>query len=112
MFGGSSWLKTPVKALVFREQVVSDGTADIVALGRTLIADPDWPTKAFSGYDKMIRRCVGCSESIVSRHAAGTAIRCGVNPLIGKSEDYGRAVHATRPAGPTNVGSFAVMALA
>ncbi|MGC8627849.1 MAG: FAD-dependent oxidoreductase [Acidimicrobiales bacterium] len=86
-----------IREPVVAERLVSEGTADIVALGRTLVADPDWPIKAFSGHDETVRRCVGCSECIVSRHAAGTAIRCGVNPLIGKSKDYGRTVPAMAP---------------
>jgi 2,4-dienoyl-CoA reductase-like NADH-dependent reductase (Old Yellow Enzyme family)/thioredoxin reductase len=72
------------------ERLLRDGTADIVALGRTLIADPDWPRKALNGAPATIRRCVGCSECVVSRHVAGTAIRCGVNPTVGKSEAYER----------------------
>ncbi len=70
------------------EKILKDGTADIVALGRTLIADPDWPIKTMYGKEKTIRKCVGCSECIVSRHMMGTAIRCGMNPNVGKSESY------------------------
>jgi 2,4-dienoyl-CoA reductase-like NADH-dependent reductase (Old Yellow Enzyme family)/NADPH-dependent 2,4-dienoyl-CoA reductase/sulfur reductase-like enzyme len=80
------------------ERLLADGTADIVALGRTLIADPDWPLKALNGRERAIRKCVGCSECIVSRHAAGTAIRCGVNAAIGKGEAYDRIVPAFKPA--------------
>ncbi len=89
-----SGIKIPIIAVgVIREpevaeELLENGTADIVALGRTLIADPDWPLKALSGHEKEIRKCVGCSECIVSRHAAGTAIRCGVNPNVGKTESY------------------------
>ncbi len=78
------------------EELLENGTADIVALGRTLIADPDWPVKAMYGKEKSIRKCIGCSECIVSRHAAGTAIRCGVNPNVGKERDYEIVVPATR----------------
>jgi 2,4-dienoyl-CoA reductase-like NADH-dependent reductase (Old Yellow Enzyme family)/thioredoxin reductase len=79
------------------EELIEDGTADIVALGRTLIADPDWPVKAMYGKEKSIKKCVGCSECIVSRHAAGTAIRCGVNPNVGKDRDYEILVPTQRP---------------
>jgi 2,4-dienoyl-CoA reductase-like NADH-dependent reductase (Old Yellow Enzyme family) len=79
------------------EQLLADGVADLVALGRTLIADPDWPRKALEGRVHTIRKCVGCSECIVSRHAAGTAIRCGVNATVGKSEEYARIAPALRP---------------
>ena len=79
------------------EKLIEDDTADIVALGRTLIADPDWPVKAMYGKEKSIKKCVGCSECIVSRHAAGTAIRCGVNPNVGKNRDYEVIVPAAKP---------------
>ena len=70
------------------ESLLKNGVADLVALGRTLIADPDWPLKALYGKEKTIRKCIGCSECIRSRHAMGTAIRCGVNPVVGKSSGY------------------------
>jgi 2,4-dienoyl-CoA reductase-like NADH-dependent reductase (Old Yellow Enzyme family)/thioredoxin reductase len=66
-------------------EIIKNGKADIVALGRTLIADPDWPIKAESGKEGEIKRCIGCSECIKARHEEGTAIRCGVNPSVGKS---------------------------
>ncbi len=64
-------------------EIVSSGKADLVALGRTLIADPDWPLKAETGREKEIKRCIGCSECIKARHDEGTGLRCGVNPNIG-----------------------------
>ena len=96
-------IKIPVIAVgVIREpeiaeKLLEDGTADIVALGRTLIADPDWPIKAKYGKEKTIRKCVGCSECIVSRHAKGTAIRCGVNPNVGKEREYEFLIPSMKP---------------
>ncbi len=78
------------------ERLLREGTADIVALGRTLIADPDWPAKAHRGEVDTIRRCVGCSECIASRHGSGTAIRCGVNPNVGKTPGYETLIAASR----------------
>jgi 2,4-dienoyl-CoA reductase-like NADH-dependent reductase (Old Yellow Enzyme family)/thioredoxin reductase len=88
----SSNIKKPVIAVgvirnpSFAEDVLSSNKADLVALGRTLIADPDWPIKAENGRVQEIKRCIGCSECIKARHDEGTAIRCGVNPLVGKLE--------------------------
>lgn len=79
------------------EEILKNGTADIVALGRTLIADPDWPIKAMYGKEKSIRKCVGCSECIVSRHVAGTSIRCGVNPTVGKDRNYEIVLPTAKP---------------
>jgi len=57
--------------------------ADLVILGRTLIADPDWVNKAREGKESLIRKCIGCSECIKARHDENVPIRCGVNPEIG-----------------------------
>ncbi|MGC8562990.1 MAG: FAD-dependent oxidoreductase [Thermoplasmata archaeon] len=70
----------------FAEEILESGKADVIALGRALIADPDWPIKAESGRVNEIKRCIGCSECIKARHDEGTLIRCGVNPTVGKTE--------------------------
>ncbi len=79
------------------EKIIKEGTADIVALGRTLIADPDWPNKVMLGKENTIRKCIGCSECVRSRHYAGTGIRCGVNPNVGKTGDYEILVPTLNP---------------
>ncbi len=100
------------------EKLLEDRIADIVALGRALIADPDWPTKAKYGNEKTIRKCIGCSECIVSRHAAGTVIRCGVNPNVGKDRNYELLIPTAKPkkvviigAGPAGLEAARVSAL-
>ncbi len=68
------------------ENILTTQGADLIGLGRTLIADPDWPLKAELGRSKEIKRCIGCSECIKARHEEGTALRCGVNPALGRLE--------------------------
>lgn len=68
------------------EEILSTSGADLIGLGRTLIADPDWPVKAQMGRSKEIKRCIGCSECIKARHEEGTALRCGINPNLGRME--------------------------
>ena len=68
------------------EEILEKGSADLIGLGRALIADPDWPVKAQMGRSKEIKRCIGCSECIKARHEEGTALRCGVNPNVGRLE--------------------------
>jgi 2,4-dienoyl-CoA reductase-like NADH-dependent reductase (Old Yellow Enzyme family)/thioredoxin reductase len=104
-------VKVPVVAVgVIREpdvaeKLIREGVSDFVALGRTLIADPDWPIKAMYGQEKLIRKCIGCSECIMSRHVLGTAIRCGVNPNVGKSESYENLIPAVQKKKVVVVGS-------
>ena len=68
------------------EEILEKNGADLIGLGRALIADPDWPVKAQMGRTKEIKRCIGCSECIKARHEEGTALRCGVNPNVGRLE--------------------------
>lgn len=63
------------------EQIIAEGKADFVALGRALIADPQFPNKAKKGLTGDIRpclRCNGCLDGTGKRdHLA-----CAVNPQI------------------------------
>jgi len=70
----------------FAEKILEEGKADFVALGRALIADPEWPRKALEGNEKAIRRCISCNECVVARHYEELPIRCSVNPRIGLDE--------------------------
>ena len=44
----------------FADQVIRDGKADFIELGRQGFADPEFPNKAFSGREDYIRKCVRC----------------------------------------------------
>lgn len=44
----------------FAEQVIADGKADFIEMGRQGFADPEFPNKAFSGREDYIRKCVRC----------------------------------------------------
>ena len=53
------------------ERVIESGMADMVAVGRPLLADPDWGTKIAAGKACDIRRCIscnkGCTDAIQNR---------------------------------------------
>ena len=60
---------------------LADGKADFVALGRPLLADPDWPARVLS---KMpVRLCIACN-TCVDTMRAGEKLRCLVNPETGR----------------------------
>ena len=42
------------------EQILADGQADYIVMGRQMIADPDFVNKLMAGREKEIRRCVRC----------------------------------------------------
>jgi 2,4-dienoyl-CoA reductase-like NADH-dependent reductase (Old Yellow Enzyme family) len=66
------------------EGILSQGKADLVALGRSLIADPDWPRKLAEGRDDEVVPCLwdngACLRASIHR---GRPIRCVQNPQVG-----------------------------
>lgn len=67
------------------EGILRQGKADLVALGRSLIADPDWPRKLAEGRDDHIVPCLwdnaGCLRASIDRERP---IRCIQNPQVGR----------------------------
>ena len=63
-------------------EAIDSGDADLVALARELVADPDWGAKARSGATSLIRPCVLCLEGCrrTADAAVSGAVRCDVNP--------------------------------
>ena len=68
------------------EEIIAQGKADIVELGRALIADPFLPQKVCEGRTDEITPCLRCFECL--GHAVeGMGIKCAVNPVIGHELD-------------------------
>lgn len=67
---------------IMAEQVLREGKADLVAIGRGLLADPELPNKAAAGQFEDIRWCISCNECI-NRMFATFSIACTVNPELG-----------------------------
>ncbi len=65
------------------EHIIADGMADMVCLGRVLIADPDWPKKAAAGRDDLIRPCVACNQGCTDHIFSGKPVECIGNPEAG-----------------------------
>jgi 2,4-dienoyl-CoA reductase-like NADH-dependent reductase (Old Yellow Enzyme family)/thioredoxin reductase len=64
------------------EKILADGQADIISLGRGLIADPEWPLKVKNGKTNEIRYCImcnHCTDCLPKRMPVG----CAVNATIG-----------------------------
>ena len=68
--------------------IIDRGDADMVAMGRALIADPFLPAKVAAGEAGDIIRCVGCNEGCVAGSARGTGVGCALNPLSGAEGKY------------------------
>ena len=64
------------------EEIIASGQADIVELGRALLADPFLPKKAYAGQKEDITPCLRCFVCLGESVINGTN-RCSVNPVIG-----------------------------
>ncbi|MDY6880252.1 MAG: FAD-dependent oxidoreductase [Thermodesulfobacteriota bacterium] len=75
------------------EDILQQNRADLVALGRPLLADPEWPNKAGSGDLEKIRKCIYCNQGCMDRvndlnlEGQFTPITCLVNPSVGLERD-------------------------
>ena len=66
------------------ESILQEGKADLIAMGRPLLADPDLPRKAMEGRESEIRRCIYCNCCRRDPPPEGMPIMCLVNPEIGR----------------------------
>jgi len=65
------------------EKALRDGMCDMIMLGRPLLADPEWPNKAYAGRTADIRPCIGCQEGCINEFVDGGHPQCAVNPRTG-----------------------------
>lgn len=65
------------------EEIIASGKADVVEMGRAILADPELPMKVMSNREDEIVRCLRCFTCMAERPTTGTR-RCTVNPLIGR----------------------------
>ena len=70
------------------EKLLAEGKADFIALGRTLLADPQWPDKVQEGRLEDIRPCIGDYEGCLGRIVKGKTIGCTVNPQTGMERAF------------------------
>jgi 2,4-dienoyl-CoA reductase (NADPH2) len=65
------------------EEVIAAGEADVILLGRGLIAEPDWPRLVREGRTEELRPCIACN-ACVDLVGRGERARCSVNPEVGR----------------------------
>ncbi|MGN0204385.1 MAG: FAD-dependent oxidoreductase, partial [Coprococcus sp.] len=71
------------------EDILSEGDADLIGMGRGLIADPDWVNKVEFGKENELRKCISCNIGCAGhRIGINRPIRCTVNPAVNKGADY------------------------
>lgn len=64
------------------ERILENGQADLVAMGRALLCDPDLPNKASRGAFHEIRRCTGCTQCCQSLYYPASSIVCMQNASL------------------------------
>ena len=71
------------------EDILARGDADLIGMGRGLIADPDWVNKVEFGDVCDIRKCISCNIGCAgNRIGINRPIRCTVNPNVPDGEEY------------------------
>jgi 2,4-dienoyl-CoA reductase-like NADH-dependent reductase (Old Yellow Enzyme family)/thioredoxin reductase len=67
-------------------RVLDEGLADLVALGRPLLADPDLIRKWQNGEDEAVMACGYCLQGCLHRMKSGEVLGCNLNPELGMPE--------------------------
>ena len=85
-------LDVPVMAVgrindpLIANQIIEQDKADLVCIGRGLLADPEMPNKALEGRLDEIRTCIACNTCMQSIFKRGR-IECLVNPMLGREKE-------------------------
>ena len=70
------------------EQILDEGKADYIALGRPLWADPELPNKAASCKPEEIRPCIRCNDGCLERSdRLAKAVMCSVNASLAREDE-------------------------
>jgi len=68
------------------DEIIARGQADLVCIGRGLLADPKMPIKAREGRMDDIRTCIACNTCMESIFRRGR-VECLVNPALGREQE-------------------------
>jgi 2,4-dienoyl-CoA reductase-like NADH-dependent reductase (Old Yellow Enzyme family) len=72
-----------IKTPQFAEQMLSEGICDYVAIGRALLADPEFINKALQGRENEIVQCIGCMYCRKKLLVEKQPLECAANPSMG-----------------------------
>ena len=78
-------INDPVQA----EQIIQNGSADLIGMARQLICDPETPNKSKENDIDGIRKCIACMDGCVGQVVQFQPIRCIQNPAVGKEKQLG-----------------------
>ena len=81
------------------EKILHEGKADFIRIGRPLIADPEFPKKAYEGRIEDIRPCIACNQGCLDMVFMNKDVTCLINPIAGREGE----VKITLTSQPKNV---------
>lgn len=71
------------------DDLLEEGYSDLVAMGRGLIAEPNWVNKVMQGKENLLRQCISCNIGCADhRIAKSKPMRCTVNPDVIYEDAY------------------------
>lgn len=74
------------------EKALRDNKCDMIMLARPLLADPEWPNKAYAGKTSDILPCIGCHEGCIREFVEGGHPQCAVNPRTAFEEIFAKQI--------------------
>jgi 2,4-dienoyl-CoA reductase-like NADH-dependent reductase (Old Yellow Enzyme family)/thioredoxin reductase len=78
-----------IKDPAMAEEILAAGKADMVAMTRAQIADPELAIKASEGREDEIHHCIRGNQGCIGRVFKGLPITCTVNPATGREARFG-----------------------
>ncbi len=78
-------INDPVQA----EEILRNGQADMVAMTRACLSDPEMPNKAKEGRLDDIRKCIACNQGCIARIWSQLPATCIQNPAAGRERELG-----------------------
>jgi 2,4-dienoyl-CoA reductase-like NADH-dependent reductase (Old Yellow Enzyme family)/thioredoxin reductase len=84
-----------IKDPVMAEGIIASGKADMVAMGRALLADEELPLKVSQGRAGDVRKCIACNQGCIDKYLAGEGITCLGNARTGREAEYDSAGKAS-----------------
>jgi 2,4-dienoyl-CoA reductase-like NADH-dependent reductase (Old Yellow Enzyme family) len=76
------------------EAILANGQADLIAMARTWIAEPDWIRKLEEDREDEIRPCMSCSQGCLGFVTRGLPGTCIINPVAGRETE----IHPIEPS--------------
>jgi mycofactocin system FadH/OYE family oxidoreductase 2 len=87
-----------IKDAQLAEQILASSKADMVAMTRAQIADPEFANKVREGREDEIVHCIRGNQGCIGRVFKGLPIACTVNPAAGRERRFGTLTPADVPA--------------